>query len=134
MVRCTETLDKFGPRAVFVNDLSLDYSNIFGKKVSCTVDRPLGTCHPRRQNIKYPINYGYVEGIMGGDGAWQDVYILGVDKPLERFDGVVIGVYHRLNDVEDKWIVTDGRKYSRDEILKSIDFQEKYFDGELYLE
>ena len=40
-----------------------------GKTVTVTVDRPIGTHHPKHPEIVYPINYGYVEGLLGGDGA-----------------------------------------------------------------
>ena len=117
-----------------------DFSGIIGQHVECKIDRPLGSYHPRAKDLYYPINYGYVENVFAGDGAEQDVYILGVDKPLETFSGKVIAVYHRFNDIEDKWIVvpedTDSAsdlRFSKEEILKQIDFQEKFFDGELYL-
>lgn len=111
-----------------------DYSGILGKTVSGRIDRPLGSPHPRHPDMIYPINYGYVDGIIAGDGAGQDVYLFGVHKPVSEFSGRVAAVYHRLNDVEDKWIVTpDGSKPGREEILSSIEFQEQYFMGELYL-
>ncbi|MCQ2242339.1 methyltransferase domain-containing protein [Treponema sp.] len=110
-----------------------DYSSIIGKEVSGHIDRPLGTSHPRHPNIVYPVNYGYVDGIFAGDGAEQDIYLLNETKPVEEFTGKVIAVYHRFNDVEDKWIVTeDGSDVPDEEILKQIEFQEKYFDGKLY--
>lgn len=106
-----------------------DYSGIIGRKVSCTMDRPMGTEH---KGIIYPINYGYVNGTIGGDGAEQDVYVLGADCPLEGFDGVVIAVYHRFNDNEDKWITAPSNSYfTNQEILDKIDFMEQFFDGEL---
>jgi inorganic pyrophosphatase len=114
--------------------ISHDYSDIIGKRVDCKIDRPLGTVHPRHPDLKYEVNYGYVEGVIGGDGEEQDVYILGVTEPLKEFSGKVIAVYHRLNDNEDKWIVAhEGAKFSREEILSKIEFQEKFFDGDLYL-
>ena len=112
----------------------LDYSDIIGKHVDCKIDRPLGSAHPRHPDMVYPVNYGYVPGIIAGDGAEQDVYILGIDEPLKEFSGTVIAVYHRLNDNEDKWIVTaGGTEFTAEEILEKIGFQEQYFDGELYL-
>ena len=105
---------------------------IIGKIVKGIIDRPLGSCHPQFLNMAYPINYGYIEGIIAGDGEEQDVYVLGTDKPIDKFEGKVIAVYHRINDVEDKWIVSlDGSDYSDDEILQLINFQEQYYEGEL---
>ncbi len=113
--------------------VTLDYSDILGREVKGVIDRPLGSRHPRHPDMIYPINYGYVSGVFGGDGAEQDVYILGEDKPLKTFCGRVIAVYHRFNDNEDKWIVTwKDKNFSDEEILKSIDFQERFFDGKLY--
>lgn len=114
-----------------------DYSGIIGKSVKGKIDRPLGTSHPHHKEMIYPINYGYVDGVFAGDGAEQDVYIFGTDKPLKSFEGKVIAVYHRLNDVEVKWIVAldsaaDKISYTDQEILKAISFQEQYFMGELY--
>ena len=97
------------------------------------MDRPLGSHHPRFPDMIYPVNYGYVDGVIAGDGAEQDVYVLGVGEPLESFTGRVIAVYHRLNDNEDKWIVApEGMSFTPEEILPQIAFQEKFYDGELY--
>ena len=41
---------------------------MLGKKVKVTVDRPLGTYHPQHKDLYYPINYGYIEGIIAPDG------------------------------------------------------------------
>ena len=110
-----------------------DYSNVIGRWVKGKIDRPLGSCHPRYKDMIYPINYGYVENVFARDGAEQDVYILGSDKPLESYEGKVIAVLHRLNDVEDKWVVSlDGMNYSDKEIMSAVSFQEQYFMSELY--
>lgn len=69
---------------------------------------------------------------MGSIHREQDVYIFGTDKPLKSFQGKVIAVYHRFNDIEDKWIVSlDGKDYPEDEILSAIAFQEQYYYGML---
>ena len=105
---------------------------IIGKIVSGRIDRPVGSHHPRFSDMVYPINYGYIEGVIAGDGQEQDVYVLGTDKPIEVFEGKVIAVYRRFNDVKDKWIVSlDGSDYSDDEILQAIHFQEQYYEGKL---
>ena len=60
------------------------------------------------------------------------MYIIGQDNPLETFDGVVIAVYHRINDVEDKWIVAkEGSDFSDEEIMKKIHFVGQFFEGYL---
>lgn len=111
----------------------LDYSDVLGKEVSGIVDRPLGTAHPRHPDMIYPINYGYVDGVIAGDGAEQDVYIFGTNKPLKTFTGKVIAVYHRFDDVEDKWIVSlDGSDMPENRILGDIAFQEQFYYGRLY--
>ena len=63
---------------------------MIGKTVTVTVDRPLGSFHPEHHDMYYPVNYGYVEGVMAPDGEEQDAYILGVSKPVEHFTGRVI--------------------------------------------
>lgn len=98
------------------------------KTVKITVDRPKGSYHPKHPDLYYPVNYGYVDGVMASDGEEQDVYILGVDEPLNEFIGEIIAVIHRENDLEDKWVaVPKGIRLTADEIEKQTYFQEKYF-------
>ena len=100
-----------------------NYASVIGSIVTVTVDRPMGSI---------PINYGYVEGITVPDGEWQDAYILGVDEPIQEFTGKVIGVIHRLDDVEDKWVVCpENMSFSEKEITEKTDFQEKFFKTEI---
>lgn len=107
-------------------------TRVIGTTVKGHIDRPLGSAHPDYPDMIYPINYGYVDGIFAADGEEQDVYVFGTNEPLETFEGKVIAVYHRTNDNEDKWIVSlDSTDYSDEEILSAINFQEKYFEGEL---
>lgn len=106
--------------------------SVLGRTVTVTVDRPMGSCHPHFPNTLYPVNYGYIEGIMGGDGEPQDAYILGVSSPVARFEGVVIAILHRLNDSEDKWVVAPkGYDTTPKEIRKALSFQEQYFLSEI---
>ena len=44
----------------------------------------VGSYHPEHKDMYYPINYGYVEGIMAPDGEEQDAYILGGDDFYKR--------------------------------------------------
>lgn len=107
-------------------------NSVIGRTVTVTVDRPLGSYHPEHEDMYYPINYGYVEGIMAPDGEEQDAYILGVDEAVEKFTGTVIAVVHRNDDVEEKWVVVpEGMTFTKEEIMKQIYFQEQYFDSKI---
>ncbi|MCL2407351.1 MAG: inorganic pyrophosphatase [Defluviitaleaceae bacterium] len=110
-----------------------DYRKIIGQTVTITVDRPLGTLHPQFPELRYPINYGYIAGIIAGDGSEQDAYLLGVDIPVDVYVGTVIAVIHRLNDVEDKWVVAPpGLPFTKDEIHDNTYFIEQYFKSEIF--
>ncbi len=107
---------------------------MIGDIVTVTVDRPLGSYHPKHKDMYYPINYGYVAGIMAPDGEEQDAYLLGVDKAVESFTGKIIAVIHRLDDVEDKWVVCpESMTFSREEIWEKVRFQEQYFHSEIIM-
>lgn len=107
---------------------------MIGKAVKVMVDRPLGSYHPKHKDMYYPVNYGYTEGIMAPDGEEQDAYILGVDEAITEFTGKVVAIIHRLNDVEDKWVVApENIAFTKEEILKLTDFQEQYFDIEIIM-
>ena len=107
---------------------------MIGKYVNVIVDRPYGTRHPKHPNIVYNVNYGYIKGIIGGDGEGQDVYILGVNAPVKEFYGKVIAIIHRIDDVEDKWVVApDGMTFTKEEIMELVSFQEKFFKSEIIM-
>ena len=105
---------------------------MLGKNVTVIIDRPMGTYHPKHRDIFYPVNYGYISGVMAGDGEEQDAYVLGVNEPLQEFTGVVIAIIHRFDDVEDKWVVApEGVTFTKEEIWEQVKFQEQYFKAEI---
>jgi len=107
---------------------------MLGNIVKVIVDRPLGTYHPKYTDMYYPINYGYVEGIMAPDGEEQDAYILGIDKPVKEFTGKIIAIIHRKDDVEEKWVVVpENITFTKEEIMKQVHFQEQYFESEVWM-
>lgn len=109
-----------------MNDRKQILHELLGKSVHMEVDRPIGYVHG---DIIYPVNYGYIPGIIAGDGEEQDAYILGVSEPLTSFDGRVVGAIRRLNDVEDKLIVApEGTVFHQGQIAEAVHFQEQYFD------
>lgn len=105
---------------------------MLGKKVKVIIDRPLGTFHPKHKDIFYSVNYGYIEGIIAPDGEEQDAYVLGVNEPVSEFTGKIIAIIKRLDDVEEKWVIApENMTFTKDEIMKQVEFQEKYFKTEI---
>ncbi len=105
---------------------------MIGSIVKVIVDRPLGTYHPKHKDIYYPVNYGYIPDILAPDGEEQDAYILGVNEPVREFVGKIIAIIHRLDDVEEKWVVApDNISFTKEEIMRQVAFQEQFFKTEI---
>ena len=102
-----------------------------GKIVTIGIDRPIGYVHHKEgpdRVLVYPINYGYIPGVLGGDGEELDVYLYGVDTPVTEYRGRIVGIAFRADDVEDKLIMArDGIMPTAEELAEAIYFQEKYY-------
>ena len=105
-----------------------------GKTVNIKIDRPVGSIHPEHPELVYPVNYGYIPDVFGGDGEEIDVYLLGVDVPVEEYTARIIGIVHRHNDTEDKLVAApEGLDFDENKISKSVSFQERFFESEIEL-
>ncbi len=103
--------------------------DLMGKSVHVVVDRPIGYQHG---DINYPINYGYIPGLIAGDGEEQDVYILGIQNPIAEFDGKVVAAVCRRNDCEDKLVVAPAEsRYHQAQIAQAVHFQEQHFSSRI---
>ena len=72
--------------------------------------------------------------MIGGDGEELDVYLLGVDVPVEQYEAKIIAIVHRQNDIEDKLVAAPtGMSFSEEEIREAVDFQEKYYVSHIEL-
>lgn len=100
-----------------------------GKTVTIGIDRPIGYVHRKgEKTLVYPINYGYIPEVFGGDGEELDVFLVGVDEPISSYTGRIIGIVYRADDVEDKLVMApDGKNFSAEEIARAVYFQEKYY-------
>ena len=107
-----------------------------GETVKIGIDRPIGYVHKKpKYDLVYPINYGYIPNVLGGDGEELDVYLLGVSEPVGEYTCRIIAVAHRMNDVEDKLVgAPDGMEFSAEEIAEAISFQEKYYKTKIETE
>ena len=101
-----------------------------GKNVTIEIDRPIGYVHHKgEKTLVYPINYGYIPNVLGGDGEELDVYLIGIDEPVESYTGHIIGIVYRANDVEDKLVMAPfNTSFSAEEIASAVYFQEKYYN------
>lgn len=62
--------------------------DVIGKTVTGTIDRPIGSRHPLYPDTVYPVNYGFVDGVIAGDGEyqadalaqgfWKEIYYIGI--------------------------------------------------------
>ena len=100
-----------------------------GKTVDIKIDRPIGYVHKKENySLTYPINYGYIPGVIGGDGEELDVYLLGVNEPVTEYKAKIIATAYREDDVEDKLVAAPvGLNFTKEEIERAIHFQERYY-------
>lgn len=102
-----------------------------GKEVEVTMDRPLGTKHPKHGFV-YEVNYGFIQNTLAPDGEELDAYFLGVDGPLEKAKGKVLAIIHRTDNDDDKLVVVpEGIELRDEEIAKLVHFQEQWFTSEI---
>lgn len=100
--------------------------SLLGTMVHVEVDRPMGYRH---NDILYPINYGYIPGVLAADGEAQDAYILGISNPVSAFDGRVVAAIYRKDDCEDKLVVApENMLFHQGQIAEAVRFQEQFFD------
>lgn len=110
-----------------------DYATKFlSKVVHIKIDRPIGCKHPEHDFI-YEVNYGFVPDSKAPDGEEIDAYVLGINKLMDEFTGKCIAVIHRKDDNDDKLVVVpeNFKDISDEEILKLVNFQEKWFKSEI---
>ncbi len=115
--------------------MDTEFSNakdFIGKKVKIKMDRPLNSKHPKHGWV-YELNYGFVPETKSPDGEELDAYVIGVDEPIEEFEGICVAVIHRTDDADDKLIVVtpDQTDISDEEIRKKTHFQEQWFSSEI---
>ena len=106
-------------------------SEYLGKEVHIDIDRPIGYIHKKEKySLHYTINYGYIKDVLGGDGEDLDVYLMGVNDPVDKYDCKIIAAIRRKNDIEDKLVAAPlGMNFSEEQIKAAVDFQEQYYNS-----
>lgn len=106
--------------------------SLLGQQVRVIVDHPLGSQHPRAGFV-YELNYGFLPDVPAPDGEYLDAYLIGVDHPVIDGDGRCVAIVHRLDDDDDKLIVSlDDRDRSDSELCGLVAFQEAAHRHRLY--
>ncbi|MGS0973079.1 MAG: GrpB family protein [Candidatus Izemoplasmataceae bacterium] len=109
-------------------------SHFLGKEVTITIDRPIGTAHPKHPEIIYPINYGFIANEIAPDDEELDVYLLDVTYPVNTYTGRIIAIVHRENDIEDKLVMASSNEsYTVKDIKNAIYFQEQFYNSSIEL-
>lgn len=107
---------------------------MIGSRVVVKMDRPLGSRHPKH-GFYYPINYGYIPNTVGGDGEEVDAYVVGEFEPLEVFEGYIVAIIQREDDVEEKLVACSRlNRYTREQIEALVEFQERFFKSHVVME
>lgn len=70
---------------------------------SITIDRPKESRHPRWTDKVYPLDYGYLTGIAGGDGEALDVFV--GEGGAASVTGIICSVDLLKEDVEVKLLM-----------------------------
>ncbi|MDD2693435.1 MAG: inorganic diphosphatase [Candidatus Gracilibacteria bacterium] len=110
----------------------MNISSFLHQTLTIKIDRPLGSNHPK-WNFTYPVNYGFVPDTISGDGEEIDAYVLGISEPMEIFTGICIAIIHRTDDDDDKLIIVpEGIDFTDEEIRTLTEFQEQFFESEIW--
>jgi len=108
--------------------LHIDLKEYLGKEVLIKIDRPLGSKHPKHDFI-YELNYGYIPNTKSPDDEEIDAYLIGVNEPVSEYLGKCVAIICREDDDDDKLVIVpkEVNSLSDEEILETVNFQEKYF-------
>ena len=103
-------------------------NSYLGKNVTVKIDRTVGSAHPKHPDLFYPVNYGHIPGVIGGDGEALGVYVLGANEPLDEFTGRIIAIVHHENDAADKLVAAmHGISFNKAVIAEAVAFQEQNY-------
>ena len=78
-------------------------ASVIGSIVTVTVDRPMGSVHPKHRDIFYPISYGYLQDTASMDGDGIDLWLGSAEE--KRLDAVILTVDLLKRDSEIKLLI-----------------------------
>jgi len=98
-----------------------DFLDRLIKSTRVRIDRPGGSRHPRFPEIKYPLDYGYLEGTTAADGGGIDVW-MGVSRNY-AITAIIVTVDLLKRDTEIKILLG----CTEDEIQTILDFHNQKY-------
>ena len=74
------------------------------------IDRPKGTAHPKRRDLIYPVDYGFLKGTKSPDNAGIDIYVGSMEEPT--IDAVIctVDLYKKDSEIKLLFGCTDKEK------------------------
>lgn len=97
-----------------------------GRVIDVTIDHPYGSMHPHIPDLFCTCNYGYFDDSI--EQEFQNVYVYGVQEPLDKFHGTVIAVIYHRDEPETRWIAASGTLYDKTDVINAIGPMEEDFD------
>lgn len=80
----------------------------------------------------FPINCGYVQDVLDGDGKQLECYIVGINEERKEFTGKCIAILHQFDNTQDKLIVAPNDiDYTDNQIREILKFKEKNYMNEI---
>ncbi len=86
----------------FLDNLDIEFWEALEELVrgsEVVIDRPNGSSHPRYPGVRYPLDYGYLNGAAAMDGEGADVWI---GTGARRVSGAIVTVDLQKRDTEIK--------------------------------
>lgn len=99
---------------------TINLEEYLGKKVKIKISHKIGS-KDLNSGFIYPVNCGYTPELVGCDGKKIEAYLLGVFKPVEEYEGRLIGIICSENG--RKKIAVAAKPYSKEQIIALIEFQ-----------
>lgn len=109
-------------------------SDMLGKPVTVRIERPLGLIHSDYADMPYPVNYGYIQGGFIYQNEPMEAYLLGVNKAVDVFEGVVAGMIYRENGKMICVVTPPEICLSKEDIYLQTLFIERFFNSKIVCE
>jgi len=74
------------------------------------IDRPKGSCHPRRNELIYPVDYGYLKGTLSSDNSGIDLYRGSREESIVDAIICIVDLYKKNSEIKILIGCTDEEK------------------------